>query len=306
MKKLSAHGFEQSYRYIMDVARPFEAALCAHYFIQTCPELVITELAKFQNDDGGFGHGLEPDFQLPDSSPMATTIAFQWLTKFDEHPAAQQMIKAGVEYFEATYQPARNGWQAVPPAVNNHPHTPWWHFNADKEGSIIDENWGNPSAEIIGYLYKYREHVKTLEIEQLLATAFDHLNNKESNDFHEIYCYIRLHDLLPEDLAVHIRPRITQAVQQLISASPKEWEHDYQPKPMDFIGESQQRFGITDELLELNYEYAVTKLEQNQLILPSWGKNFYIDGLESSWNQWLGILTLQTLKFLHDNDRIDV
>ena len=34
---------------------------------------------RFQNDDGGFGRALEPDFRLPASSAIATAVGFQYL-----------------------------------------------------------------------------------------------------------------------------------------------------------------------------------------------------------------------------------
>ena len=305
MNKLTKDAFEKSYRYIMEIGRPLEAAFCIHHFTQPSPQLVLAELQKYQNSDGGFGNGLEPDFQLPNSSPMATSIALQTLTKFDSLPEAKSMIKDAIKYLESSYVPERNGWLAVPATVNNYPHTPWWHYNSGKNMSIIDEHWGNPSAEIVGYLYNYKGYVTNLNVDHILATAFTNLNNKTEFDFHDIYCYIRLHNLLPKEQAVKIQDKITEAVQDLLSPNPAEWENDYQPKPMDFVGESVYRFGVSQELIETNIDYFIEKLEQNSLMLPSWGKHFYIDDLEDSWKEWLGILTLQTLICLKTEDRID-
>ena len=38
---------------------------------------ILDELRKFQNNDGGFGHGLEPDWRSSESSALCTSIAFQ-------------------------------------------------------------------------------------------------------------------------------------------------------------------------------------------------------------------------------------
>lgn len=70
MKTLSKRAFDRTIQFISEIGRPLEQALCAHHFTEPCPEQVISELAKYQNEDGGFGHGLEPDFRLPASSPM--------------------------------------------------------------------------------------------------------------------------------------------------------------------------------------------------------------------------------------------
>ena len=38
-------------------------------------ENVLKILASYQNEDGGFGHGLEPDCWNPNSSPVQTWVA---------------------------------------------------------------------------------------------------------------------------------------------------------------------------------------------------------------------------------------
>ena len=306
MIKLARSVLNEACQEIVRKGRPLEAALCTHYFINPCPELVLAELQRYQNTDGGFGNGLEPDFQLADSSPIATSIAFQILTRFDEYPGAAAMIVNGIKYFESSFIASRNGWLAVPSAVNDYPHTPWWHFNAEKGMTIIDEHWGNPSAEIAGYLYKYSKHVISLDVDEVLSTAICHLESKAKfEDFHEVFSYIRLHNLLPHTHAIHLRDRITVAVHELLSTSPEEWESDYQPKPMDFVGDSEYEIGISSALIETNILYAIEKLTKHKLIQPTWSTESYTGELACCWNQWLGILTLQTLRFLDTHKRID-
>ena len=43
------------------------------------PRLCSANSRFFQNDDGGFGHGLEPDLRLAGSSVIVTTVALQHL-----------------------------------------------------------------------------------------------------------------------------------------------------------------------------------------------------------------------------------
>ena len=44
-------------------------------------EDVLTSLAAYQNEDGGFGHALEPDCWNPDSSPIQTWVAAEIIQK---------------------------------------------------------------------------------------------------------------------------------------------------------------------------------------------------------------------------------
>ena len=60
--------------------------------------------------------------------------------------------------------------------------------------TIIDEHWGNPTAELIGYLHKYREHVTGINPDRILNYAINNLDAREAFvSFHEISCYIRLY-----------------------------------------------------------------------------------------------------------------
>ena len=58
-------------------ARPLETARWEYIFEGASSDRVMKYLSAFQNEDGGFGHGIEPDFWLPHSSPMAIWAAGQ-------------------------------------------------------------------------------------------------------------------------------------------------------------------------------------------------------------------------------------
>lgn len=122
MRKLRKSSFNEASQFIKNHARPLEKRIYEDYFHKPCSEEILSELKKYQNDDGGFGNGLDSDFKLLFSSPMATSIAFQHLVILDNVEKAISMIKSGIEYFENTFVPERNRWFAVPKEVNEFPH----------------------------------------------------------------------------------------------------------------------------------------------------------------------------------------
>ncbi len=306
MKMLSKDGYTRSYRFIQDTGRELEQGLCCHHFTQPCPERILAALKSYQNADGGFGNALEPDFRLPDSSPLATSIGLRLLQHFDSQLQAIDMIKASVRHLEATYVPGRTGWFAVPRAVNSHPHTPWWHHDPQKGMTIIDEHWGNPTAELIGYLHKYREHVTGTDLDRILNYAIDNLDAKEAFvSFHEIFCYIRLYTLLPQNQAARLQDRLTEAVHVLTCLDPNKWESEYLPTPLDFVGESEYAFDLSTELIGMALDHFVARLEQKGHLVPSWGRAFYKEGLEPAWDEWQAKLTLDMLILLDRYDRLD-
>ncbi|MCD4685586.1 MAG: hypothetical protein K8S97_06590, partial [Anaerolineae bacterium] len=99
---LSQEHRNQAHSFLTTRARKLDRALYYFYFADGSPDTVLAELAKFQNPDGGFGHALEPDMRLADSSVIATTIAFQVfreLATSADHP----LIERACAYLRATY-----------------------------------------------------------------------------------------------------------------------------------------------------------------------------------------------------------
>jgi len=80
VKKLSKTLFNQLNSYMNKKARPLESAIFNYYFNDSSGDDILDSLEEFQNSDGGFGLGIEPDFKLIQSSPMATSIGLRYLS----------------------------------------------------------------------------------------------------------------------------------------------------------------------------------------------------------------------------------
>ena len=62
--------------FVRQEARLVERRLFATLFEDADPHGVVDALRGYQNADGGFGHGLEPDKRCPDSLPLDVEVAF--------------------------------------------------------------------------------------------------------------------------------------------------------------------------------------------------------------------------------------
>ncbi|MBN2983028.1 hypothetical protein [Cohnella algarum] len=78
-KLLEPSRFEAARQFMKRRARPLERAVYEHEFESGSESEVLKELAEFQNPDGGFGCGLEPDLRCKESSALATTRALDIL-----------------------------------------------------------------------------------------------------------------------------------------------------------------------------------------------------------------------------------
>ena len=304
--------FQEVEKSIFKYARPLEKSLFNFRFKGESSSLVINELKKFQNDDGGFGHGLESDFRLPDSSPMATSIALRILSEIEnsqsgtEKNNAEKMIKEAILYLENTFDSNRNGWFVATRKINDFPHAPWWNYDEELNMTVIDRSWGNPTAEILAYLYKYRAFVKKLDLENLLEYAVSKIENKEEYDSeHEIFCYIKLYEYIPEHFKVRLEKTIIQAIDQLIEYDIEKW-NDYLPMPLDFVSSLEgNRFGILESKIEDNLHFFIKELNEKHMIKPPWGTSFYEGDLRDAYNEWIGVLSLKALIILENFNKIE-
>lgn len=291
--------------YIQNETRPIEKAIFSYYFNDGNKSDIATALTLFQNSDGGFGKSIEPDYRLEESSPLATSIGLRYLSSIDNLGSAQEMIGKAVECLENTFNKDRNGWYSVPKSVNDYPHAPWWTYKDDIGMTVIDYSWGNPSAELIGYLYKYKEYLKYLDVEALVTYAIDYFNNRTSFDSeHEVYCYIHMYNNLDEEKAAKLEDKLREAITQLICLDESEWIN-YVPMPIKFIEfNSDNFFGITHKEIDKNLDYIVNMLEESNKILPNWKWDNYEDEWKVAKEEWCGTLTLEALLKLKKFNRL--
>ena len=302
MKMVNQDALNSAYHFIKSNCADLYTSLFEYHFFNGSSKRVLKNLKGYQNEDGGFGNGLEPDFLLPDSSPLATTIAFQIMDEITEKD--DQMICAAIRFYENTFDQNRNGWWTVPAQVNDHPHAPWWHYDTLENRTVIDKHWGNPSSEIVGILYEYRKELKLLEIAPLIEYAINHLNGLEKFESeHEIYCYIRLYKKLPKIYQRQLKERISKAIKNLLSLDISKWT-TYVPKPLDFVQSREHPlFPEIEEYAEENCDYLVDTM-QDGLWFPTWEWNQYEKQWEKSKKNWIAFLTIKNHRILREFYRL--
>jgi hypothetical protein len=142
------NAFGAGHRFLISQARLLERRLFATIFLGQPGAHVVDALRGYQNDDGGFGHALEPDKRCPASLPIDVEVAFQAMAAAgaaDEH-----MIVRACDFLAATAARADAGG-AVPPAfpvIEQFPRAAHW------------TDWTfapalNPTAGLVGLLYQF-------------------------------------------------------------------------------------------------------------------------------------------------------
>jgi len=236
---------------------------------------VLAALAAYQNEDGGFGHGLEPDIRTPASSVIATTQAFAILRRLGAGPG-EPLVQRGIVYFLAHYDAEGRRWPIVPPAVEDAPHAPWWTY-ADGETNF-NHFWFNPIAEALGYLYDYPD----LSPAGLRAEVFDALVMRmaaqaDPLEMHDLLCLIALSesDGLSDKQRSQVEARVRRAIPATVVQEPAQWAQ-YGLTPLQVAPTPDARFAdrLDPQAIAAQLDWWLeTQLEEGVWPLPwSWAQ----------------------------------
>ena len=213
MNTLPLSRIEHALHFIDTHGRDLDRALAGYYFGETPLAAVLDALRSYANADGGFGHGLEPDFLLPESSPMATSIALQILADLKVWADAPLVVGA-LDYLAKARDSTFGVWHSAPASVNDHPHAPWWHqgdepATADSSDTAKTLRF-NPGPEIIGYFLRW-PHSNKADVAAWLNDMMQHLLEAETLEAHAFLCFARLAD--QPNMPAHHRTDLTACLQ---------------------------------------------------------------------------------------------
>jgi hypothetical protein len=307
MQKLSRDAFARARAFIHDHARPLEQAIFTYEFEGGDLDAVWEALAAFQNPDGGFGHGLEPDIRLPDSSVIATTVGLQVLRAY-EAPEDHPLVQGAMGYLMATYDADNRVWPIIPPNVNDAPHAPWWGYDEDLAG-----RWGgflvNPRAEMVGYLHDYAGLVPASLRDTLTGDVIAYLDDHADEvGMFDVLCYVRLAETrrLPQAQRQALAARLAPVVDRLVVKDPAEWAK-YVLTPLEVVDSPDSPFAdlLAPSVAE-NLDVEIEHQAENGAWEPKWSwGGLYPEAWEQAKADWSGALTVRTLNVLQRFGRLE-
>lgn len=259
-------------KYVNENGRDLEKATWAFVSGNGKKDAIVTELLKYQNPDGGFGHGLEADIQMPGSSSITSTEAIFIAYDYDLDCHAKWFMDL-LDYFERTID--QDGllsfWEKVPKEVEEFSHAPWWKYSRETRFSP------NPCAVVASAFLTYgSEPQKALGI-TIAKRCIEFLSSEEVCSEHDCYCLQVLvktlldlkHELADMKLLNHLERRILEVV----CLDPKRWM-EYVAQPLDLVKNPDSRwFHLLEPYIEQNIAYWMNTLTEEGYWKPnfSWG-----------------------------------
>jgi hypothetical protein len=153
-------------RFVADAARLLHRHRHAALIEGGPSEPVLAALRAYRNDDGGFGHALEPDLRAPTSQPAATLYALEMLGELDAFD--DPLATAAIEWIPSVAD-ADGTIGFVLGDIDGWPHAPWWQPEA---GSFLTVALAAVLHEH-GVRTEWRDRVDPWCWEQVRARGFE-------------------------------------------------------------------------------------------------------------------------------------
>lgn len=281
---------------ILDYARPLEKARINYLLFNGLKSDVIKELLRFQNEDGGFGHALEPDLWNPNSSPIQTWVAtgiLKELTMDKDDPIIQSILS----YLESSFDTHINRWLRLYPDNDLYPHAPWWSYR------VIQEDF-NPSASLAGFILIY-SNPNALVYQYALNVVVDTLafvkETKEPIEMHELSAILEMaNDILltsqKQLISDEIKDALIKHVDVILEKDPSKWFTSYCAKPTSLI-HSHPSIG-SDQYFNLilkEFEIALKSRNDEGVWPVTWQWGSYPKEYEKACSMWTGIIGFRYL-----------
>lgn len=301
MKKLTKKQFNLTKTFILSNARQLDIDLIKYIFENGNVEDVLNSLSKYQNEDGGFGHGLEPDLRTGLSSNIATTIAFHYFDKLiiNKFP---DFLENALKYFENNYSSEYKCWIPITKESDKSPHAIWWGYNLKQY--ISEAGWGNPTIEIIGYLLQFKNNFNNNELEMLKQKALERLFSSNELETHELMCYQRFTKSLSEQEQGRVNQKLNELITNQIEHDSSKW-NSYVPRPLNFVDSPKSPFysSISAEV-EAELDFLIDTMDSTGGWYPNWEWRQFDEEWKKVKPEIAGMLSVKNLLILKNFERI--
>ena len=325
MKKLSKHKFETATKFIKENADPINLAWYAYNFEGMSDEAFISQLGKYQFDNGGFG-GLTYEYEYQGPSLKCTEHAFRYIYYLkNKPPATHTMIQKMMQYVLERYRPDIGCWgDLLEPGVNDGLHVWWWEYEghptpiANFDERVRQYN-PNGQAALAAFVALYCELVPvelykdviSYPVEKVLR-YFDinsPLYGKSSTDPsdtedytvpYNVKCLSQFCDCLKDRLLVEkLKLILKQNTTSCMDLDESKWHEGYHEIPCDIVTfpESFLYEGVKD-LVNSSINYVISQQTENGSwrITYLFGEDEGFRTLEYKYNVHFTMLRLAMLR----------
>lgn len=300
--------FEKARQFIYRNARPLDLARWQYHFEKGSRENVLHALSFYQNPDGGFGHGIEPDFLNPDSTPIAVWAASEIISEVGLTDKSHPMITGILRYLEsgADFDYEQNQWRNTVPSNNDYPHAIWWEYNDGGEYKY------NPTAALAAFIIRFADssselYGKACELAEQAIKWF--VSAVPFDEQHVTGCFITLYNALAEtdisiaDMAL-FKEKLCENVTHTICHDTEKWAAEYVTKPSALkVTRDSIFYADNERLAQYECEFIrSSQLPDGSFTVPwQWWTDY--KEFEVSANRWKSSIIISNMLYLKANEK---
>lgn len=297
---------EKARDFIYRNARPLDLARYQFHFENGSADAVMKALAAYQNEDGGFGHALEPDFWNPNSTPIATWFATEVLREIGWKDASYSVVQGILRYLESgtDFDETHHQWLNVVPTNNDYPHAIWWTYGDGGSGFKY-----NPTASLAGFIICYADPKTELYQKGVLIAkeAFAFLEaSVPFDEQHITACFCNLYDDCKSSEASFLDMNkfselLQKQVKHCINSDYELWFAEYNTKPSDFILSKDSMFYEDSKELVIKEGELLHQYQSEDGGFPvtwQWWTDYPEQHLSTAW--WRSYFAIRNMLFLRN------
>lgn len=294
---LSVSQIKRMDHWMKSSARPYDLAKWNFIIHDGTKENIVNEMLKYQNADGGFGHGFECDILAPASAAIPTAEAIFQAYDYQLDCTADWFIRI-LDYFESTIKDIPKYWEDAPKEVFEYPHAPWWNYEPCTKFSP------NPCAVVASAFILYGNE-KQKEIGNKIAEeCFDLLVSNEFCGDHDSLNIMTLINKLISINSSLITDEIIYAMKRRILENvcfdSALW-NEYRFAPLDFVDSPNSIwYDTVKNGVELNFRFWLESLNEQGVWDPnfSWGINNEIS--HQVTENWKGYIVSKRIRIIRN------
>jgi hypothetical protein len=277
-------SFERGREFIYATARVLEQRLFATLFEGAPATGVVDALGAYRNDDGGFGHGLEPDARAPASQPVDVWFAFDTLVAAGA--PADELVLPACDWLATLGVPV----PIMLPSIRGYPQARHWRETAEFPPGLFGTIGATAALHALGVEHPWRAAATEWCLRELARDPLD--------DAHTISWALQLLQYVgDEDLIARVTRALPHA--RYFHADPEDESYGLTPLTFAPTPESRWRTLFDEASIDAHLDWLAGKQDDG----GGWDVTWEPPS-EAARLEWRGILTVTNLRVLRAYRRL--
>ena len=280
--------FDAAAEFMAARARVLDRRVFQRLFQGGAPAPVRDAVAAYRNDDGGFGHALEPDLRAAASQPAAVEMALRIMDAagaWDE-----RLVRDAIDWL-TSIAPSEGGATFVLPTLSQGPHAPWWVPAEGNPVSLIQ------TGQIAGVLYaRGFNHPWRDGATEAMWRGIDQLTKPNAYEMFGVLAFLQ--HVPDRSRAENALQRIGRLLRALVTVDPNAEGETHSPLDFAPLPDSIARSLFDEATINAHLDHLAGAQREDggwTFNWPAWSPAAEAD--------WRGFLTVDALRVLRANGR---